>query len=79
MRIKAAFVLTGIPLAFDSPTNQQFVRLSRAQHEFLSSKVLYEVWGPGDGDTLTCRFVTSWATTEEDVSTLEQALQQLPQ
>lgn len=76
-RVKALFVAAGIPLAVDSPTNQQFVRLTRKQFAALSKKVKFEVWEPSETDEIVCRFVTSWATTDEDIRGLEQALKEL--
>lgn len=73
-RLKSAFLSAGIPLAMDSPTNQQFVVLSREQYDALSREVKFEIWEPGDSGKTVCRFVTSWATTEEDISGLERAL-----
>ncbi len=76
-RVKALFVAVGIPLAVDSPTNQQFVRLKRKQFTALAEKVKFEVWEPSETDEIVCRFVTSWATTEADILGLEQALKEL--
>lgn len=70
-RLKQIFVSVGIPLAVDSPTNQQFVVLKRKQYEALSEKIKFEIWEPSDTDEIVCRFVTSWATSEEDVMGLE--------
>ncbi len=73
MRLREIFIEAGIPLR-NSPTNQQFVELTKAQMETLNEQVLFETWEPlPDGRTL-CRFVTSWATTDEDLEALKQAL-----
>ncbi len=76
-RLKAVFAAAGIPLAMDSPTNQQFVVLSRSQYEALSKKIMFEIWEPSETDEIVCRFVTSWATTEADILGLEHALKEL--
>ncbi len=73
-RLKDIFTSAGIPLAVDSPTNQQFVVLSRKQYEKLSEKIKFEIWEPSDTDEIVCRFVTSWATSEKDVEGLKEAL-----
>ena len=76
-RLKALFVAAGIPPSVDSPTNQQFVVLNRHQHDALAEKIKFEVWERGGDDRIVCRFVTSWATTEDDLQGLEQALKGL--
>ena len=60
----------------DSPTNQQFVILDNELVKKLEQKVLFTHWGPADEQHMICRFVTSWATTEEDLATLRQILQE---
>lgn len=77
VRLKAVFAAAGIPLAMDSPTNQQFVVLSRSQYEALSKKIMFEIWEPSETDEIVCRFVTSWATTPDDLLGLEHALNEL--
>ncbi len=76
-RLKTLFAAAGIPLAVDSPTNQQFVVLKRQQYATLSQKIKFEIWEPSATDEIVCRFVTSWATTESDLLSLEQALSEL--
>ncbi len=76
-RLKAIFKAAGIPLAVDSPTNQQFVILKRNQYAALSEKIKFEIWEPSENDEIVCRFVTSWATTEADIKGLEMALKEL--
>ena len=76
-RMRKIFASTGIPLAMDSPTNQQFVILTRHQYDFLSSRIKFEIWEPGESDRIVCRFVASWATTPDDLTALEDALRAL--
>ena len=76
-RMRKIFASAGIPLAMDSPTNQQFVILTRHQYDFLSSRIKFEIWEPGESDRIVCRFVTSWATTPDDLTALEDALRAL--
>ena len=76
MQLRQLFITAGIPIK-DSPTNQQFVVLSNDQKQQLMSHVLFETWEPVDANHTLCRFVTSWATTDEDMKTLEDALHSL--
>ncbi len=70
MKLKKAFVQKGYPLFLDSPTNQQFVILTAEQEARLAREAAFERWEPvGDGRYAE-RFVTSWATTEEQVDAL---------
>lgn len=73
-RMKGIFTRHGISFGADSPTNQQFVILTREQKEQLSSQIAFEVWSPLPDDRLLCRFVTSWATTDADLEALDRAL-----
>ncbi len=73
-RMKGIFTRHGIGFGADSPTNQQFVILSREQKEQLSAQIAFEVWSPLPDDRLLCRFVTSWATTDADLEALDRAL-----
>lgn len=76
MQLRQLFITAGIPIK-ESPTNQQFVVLSNDQKQQLMSHVLFETWEPVDTNHTLCRFVTSWATTDEDMKTLEDALHSL--
>lgn len=75
IRIRQIFAKHHIPLTYDSPTNQQFVRLSPAQYESLSKQVAFEVWDRKSQDEIVCRFVTSWATKEEELDELDKLLE----
>lgn len=70
LRIRDAFVARGIRVAFPSPTNQQFFVLPNTLMDSLRQEVSFENWGPRGADETTVRFVTSWATTPEDVDHL---------
>ena len=76
-RIRSALLKKGIPLAFDSPTNQLFPILTRAQFAKLSERFALGVWDTTGGDADTFRICTSWATTEENTETLLRALENL--
>lgn len=64
----------GLSLGIDSPTNQQFVILSKEQKQRLAEEIAFEIWEPLPNDHLLCRFVTCWATTEADIAALDEAL-----
>ena len=67
----------GLPTVGNSPTNQQFVLLTPTQQQQLLQEVAFEVWERRTDGLLLCRFVTSWATTEADITTLDKALSKL--
>ena len=56
----------------DSPTNQQFFVIPNDMLELLRQHIGFETWCPVDQQHTACRFVTSWATTEEEIVQLEQ-------
>lgn len=70
MKLKRAFVERGYPLFLDSPTNQQFVILTEEQEARLAREAAFERWEPVGEGRWAERFVTSWATTEEQVDAL---------
>ncbi len=74
MRMKAMFQKKGYQFYVDSPTNQQFIVLSEAVAERLSQQVVFTHFGQTGNHQVICRFVTSWATTQEELDTLEQLL-----
>ena len=76
MRLRHLFVdKLGYQPYIDSPTNQQFYIVPNEDMERLRRHVGFEVWCPGpDAAHTVCRFVTSWATTEEEINTLERLL-----
>ena len=78
MLLRNLFTQAGI-MPLPSPTNQQFVVLNEQQRHAISKKVAYEVWGTVDKQRTTCRFVTSWATTDADLQQLDEALKNCQQ
>lgn len=54
----------------DSPTNQQFYVIPNTDLDGLRLHIGFEVWCPVDAEHTACRFVTSWATTDEEISRL---------
>ena len=69
-RIRKAFQQQGFKVAIDSPTNQQFFILPNDVMDRLSKLASFELWGPRGEHETTVRFVTSWATTPDDVECL---------
>ena len=74
MELKAMVLRKGYKLHMDSPTNQQFVIVSRQKLEELRENVRFNIWEWLDDDTAAIRFATSWATTKESIAELETLL-----
>ena len=72
--LRKVFAKHGLSLGIDSPTNQQFVILSKEQKQQLAEEIAFEIWEPLPNDHLLCRFVTCWATTEADIAALDETL-----
>ena len=71
MRLRSLFVeKLGYKPFIDSPTNQQFYIIPNSDMERLRQYIGFEVWCPVDEQHIACRFVTSWATTEEEITEL---------
>ena len=67
----------GIPFYQRTTTNQIFAVLTQEQNEALEQGFSYEQWEKLDGGKVAVRFVTSWATSEEDAHKLADALEAL--
>ena len=74
MRMKKIFAHKGYEFLVDSPTNQQFVIIDNELSERLSQKMKFTHFGQTDKHHTICRFVTSWATTDEEINELERIL-----
>ena len=74
MQMKRIFQKKGYEFWLDSPTNQQFVILPDAKVEELAAKMDFTHWGQAEGHRTICRFVTSWATTPDEINELERLL-----
>ncbi len=72
--IKKGFEDKGYAFMCESATNQQFPILSYAQIERLKQDFSFDDYGPADEDHRYVRFCTSWATTEENVRKLLEAI-----
>lgn len=77
MEIRRAFEEKGCPMLLDSPTNQQFPVLTKAQLNKLGEKYAYSFWETVDEEHNAVRFCTSWATTDEAVKQLVQDIGKL--
>ena len=69
-KLKKALLEKGYPMYLDSPTNQQFVILTKEQKERLSRIATFGFWENLDDGRCVVRFATSWATKEEDIDAL---------
>ena len=74
MRMKKMLTDKGYRLYIDSPTNQQFVIINNNKVRALEREVIFTHWEPYDNEHTVCRFVTSWATTEEQLDVLREKL-----
>ncbi len=73
-QLKEIITDCGIPFYLDSPTNQQFVILKNDVIERLRERVGFEIWMPYGDKSSVVRFVTSWATTQEQLDELKDIL-----
>jgi len=69
-RLREAFARKGYPFFMETTTNQLFVVLDNEKLKELERSVKLTVWEPKDETHTVVRFVTGWATTEEDVAQL---------
>ncbi len=76
-QLKDIFKENKIPFYLESPTNQQFVILENDQMEKLQKNIRFSFWEKIDENHTVVRFVTSWSTTQEDLSVLAQALMKI--
>lgn len=76
-KLKSVFHKHCIPFFLETPTNQQFVVLSREQAARLSEQFVFERWEVLENDMCAYRFVTSWATDDEAIIALDRFLNTL--
>ena len=69
-RLREGFREKGFSFYLDTPTNQIFLVVDRAQREDLARKAAFSFWEQLDEERTVIRFVTSWATRMEDVEEL---------
>lgn len=58
----------------ESPTNQQFIVLENTQMAALAERIRFSFWERVDETHTAIRLVTSWSTTADDLTALEEAL-----
>ena len=76
-RMKAAFAKRDYEFFIESYTNQQFVILDDARLRALAEKATFDFWEKCGESRTVVRFATSWSTTDEDIASLELALDEL--
>lgn len=74
MQMKEIFKNKGYSFYIDSPTNQQFVIIKNDRIEELNKHFLFSHIAPYNDNSTICRFVTSWATKEEEIQELKKYL-----
>ena len=67
----------GYPLFLEGTTNQVFVTMPNHVLEALGKEFTYAVWEKADENHTVVRFCTSWATKEEDLELLCDAIKKL--
>ena len=75
-RIRDAFEKAGFPFLYESNTNQQFPVLPDTVLEILSENFSWDYWCRVDEEHSCVRFCASWATSDEQVNALEEAIAQ---
>ena len=76
-QIREIFVSNGYPLLFDSPTNQQYPIIPDDELAILGKNFGYEYWERVDETHSGVRFCGSWATTQDQVDALREAVNAL--
>ena len=76
-QIRDIFVSAGYPLLFDSPTNQQYPIMPDTELAEICKRFGYEYWERVDADHSGVRFCASWATKQEHVDALREAVNAL--
>ncbi len=72
--LRRVFSEKGYRFFIQSPTNQIFVIVSNEKIDALKRHVAFSLWMPWDESHSVLRFVTSWATTIEDITKLADLL-----
>lgn len=70
--IRESFRKAGYEVVIESPTNQQFVRLPNEVIDRLRQDMSFDYWGSRGEKESIVRFVTSWATTDDDITRLKE-------
>jgi len=75
-RLREALLQQDYEEAVPSPTNQLFFIMPNEDLERLQQHFVLSLWARPDEDHSVVRFCTSWATTEENLQSLIQAIRQ---
>ena len=67
----------GVNFISESNSNQIFPVVSNSLLKELQKKYSFEIWAKPDEEHTVIRFVTSWATHEQDVDALIKDIQEL--
>lgn len=70
IKLKNGFIQKGYELYIDSPTNQQFIVMSNEKIDELRKFSTFEQWGPKGEEKTVVRFVTDWATSDDEINEL---------
>ena len=73
-KLKEILTEKGCKFYLNSPTNQQYILVENEEMKRLQKEIVFSFWEQVDEDHTAIRFVTSWATTEEDLETLRRVL-----
>ena len=74
MYLRQGLLDAGLPLQYDTGTNQQFPRVPDALAERLEKEFAFARWEKPNGHETVIRLCTSWATRREEVDALIAAL-----
>ncbi len=69
-RLRSALVAKGYSFFIENDTNQIFIPIENDKLQILARSVKFTPWEPRDEHHTVVRFVTSWATTEDEVEQL---------
>ncbi len=72
--LRAGFAQKGYTFHIDTPTNQIFVVMDNDTITRLRQHAVFELWEPVDQTRSVVRFVTSWASTMQDVEKMIELL-----
>lgn len=72
--IRNAFKQKNYQMIYDNPTNQIFVLLNEKQINDLKKEVDFSLWGKYKDGRYICRFVTDWATNQQQVDILKSVI-----
>ena len=70
MKVRDLFRSRGYRFYLDSPSNQQFVVMTKEQADALAKNIQFTYFGQTDNGDVITRFVTSWSTTDEELEEL---------